>query len=252
MQSVEGLIMTSKADWKVIPGPVDPDTDQRLFFTEHEWNTVEAAAARIIPSDRDPGAREARVIVFIDRYLSGINYVFSAADGSGFLEMTGMHAVAWRARMADMQRTYRNGIRELDALSTKHLGKRFVDLSEQDQDRALEILSGRPKPGPVTLGKTEAVSTFLQGVFDEGLPFWEALCLHVRQGFYCDPVYGGNKDRIGWKVIGFPGPARLRDTMDGTYSTAEFFEQSYSWAHLIPYLNQQTHYEVPAPVKRRS
>jgi gluconate 2-dehydrogenase gamma chain len=62
-------------------------------------------------------------------------------------------------------------------------------------------------------------------------------------------VYGGNKDRIGWEVIGFPGPESLRDTMDGTYSTAKYFEQTYDWGELIPHLREQTQFEVPPPVK---
>ena len=33
--------------------------------------------------------------------------------------------------------------------------------------------------------------------------------MHTRQGFYADPIYGGNRDRVGWRVIGFPGPASL-------------------------------------------
>ena len=55
----------------------------------------------------------------------------------------------------------------------------------------------------------------------------------MRQGFYADPVYGGNKDQIGWKVIGFPGPESLKDTMDGTYTTAPYFVHEYDWADLL-------------------
>ncbi len=43
--------------------------------------------------------------------------------------------------------------------------------------------------------------------------------MHTRQGFYADPIYGGNRDRIGWKVIGFPGPASLNEVHTGRYST---------------------------------
>lgn len=233
--------MTLKADWPVIGAPIDPDSQERLFFTEHEWETVEAATARIMPTDQDPGAREARVVVFLDRYLSGIDYVYAAADGSGFLKMSGRYADAWRARMADMQRTYREGLRNLDDQSVLEKGSLFKELSESDQDHMLEKISGAPKPGKVTLGTKEAVTTFLQGSFDEGLDFFPALCLHTRQGFYCDPVYGGNKDQMGWKFIGFPGPESLKDTMDGTYNTHEYFhEGEYDWEELIPHLKVST------------
>ncbi|GAA1125741.1 gluconate 2-dehydrogenase subunit 3 family protein [Nocardioides aquiterrae] len=238
--------MSSKADWKTVLEPVDPDSDERLFFSQHQWDTVEALSARIIPTDHDPGAREARVVVFIDRYLSGINYIFAAADGSGFLQIDGPYASAWRSRITDMQRTYREGLAQLDALCTAEFGSPFVALADDDQDRAIEILSGRPKPGPVTLGTTEPAHTFTQFTTDDGLSFFDALCLHVKQGFYADPVYGGNKDRQGWRVIGFEGPASLKDTMDGTYSTDSFFVQEYEWTDLIPHLKVQTEWEPPS------
>lgn len=237
--------MTLKSEWEIVGSPVDPDATNRLFFTDHEWATVEAATARIMPTDHDPGAREARVVVFIDRYLSGIEYIFAAADGTGFLKITGKFADAWRARMTDMQRTYREGLRTLDATAIEMFGRPFVELDEPGQDSVLEVLSGAPKPLPVTLTSTEASSTFLQGVFDEGMEFWPALCLHTRQGFYCDPVYGGNKNRMGWQVIGFDGPRSLGDTMDGTYTTMPYFVQDYDWSELVPYLREQNQFGVP-------
>lgn len=239
--------MTSKSEWKTIPLVIDPDTTEALFFHPHEWDTVEAMSARVIPTDHDPGAREARVVVFIDRYLSGIDYIFAAADGSGFLRIEGRHADAWRARIGRLQRLYRAGLRRVDEIAETTFGRRFVDLDEIQQDAVLEELSGRPKPGPVTLGTVEPASTFTQFTTDDGLDFFDAFCLHVKQGFYADPVYGGNKDRIGWRVIGFPGPASLKDTMDGTYSTLEYFTESFSWPELIPHLRAQKDWEVPEP-----
>jgi gluconate 2-dehydrogenase gamma chain len=233
--------MTSKSEWEVVPLQIDPDTDERLFFTEHEWDTVEAAAARIIPTDDDPGAREARVIVFIDRYLSGIDYYYASADGGGFLRMTGREAVAARARNRDFQRLYREGVRQLDEISHELVGQPFKDAPEETQDAVLERVSGAPKPTSLSRTSREIFHSKLQGNTDEGMPFFQTLAFHVRQGFYADPVYGGNKDRVGWKVIGFPGPEKLRDTMDGTYSTADYFLQDHNWEELIP------GYQPPTP-----
>jgi len=57
------------------------------------------------------------------------------------------------------------------------------------------------------------------------------LAMHTRQGFYADPIYGGNKDQIGWKVIGFPGPSSLLEVFTGRYSALPWFaegeEQKY-------------------------
>jgi gluconate 2-dehydrogenase gamma chain len=236
--------MTSKADWPIAGAPVDPDDETRRFFTEHEWETIDAATARIIPTDHEPGAREARVVRFIDRYLSGIDYIYAAADGSGFLQMSGKLADAWRARIADMQRTYRDGIRALDALARQHHGAPFKDLADEQQDAVLEHLSGAPKPAPVSFGRGQQVRSFLQGTFDEGLEFFVALALHTRQGFYADPVYGGNKGHVGWQVIGFPGPKTLKETNDLTYSLEEHFVSDYDWRELVPELRGREIAEV--------
>jgi gluconate 2-dehydrogenase gamma chain len=231
--------MASKADWPVVGAPIDHDSDERLFFDEHQWATIDAATARIIPTDHDPGAREAGAVRFIDRYLSGIDYIYASADGSGFLQLSGKLADAWRARINEMQETYRQGIRRLDEIAHEGYQGDFKDLSEDQQDRVLELLSEKAKPEPMSLGRSMAVATFLQGVFDEGLSFFEALALHTRQGFYCDPVYGGNRDHIGWEVIGFPGPKSLKDTTDGAYSTREYFVLDYDWNELVPYLSER-------------
>ncbi|QNK82938.1 gluconate 2-dehydrogenase subunit 3 family protein [Nakamurella sp. PAMC28650] len=226
--------MISKADWEEVPGTIDSDSDEKLFFSVHEWDTIDAAASRIIPTDADPGAHEAGVIVFIDRYLSGIEFNFATAAGGGFLQMAGKDAVAARARNANMQRLYRGGVKELDRIAGELGQQSFKSASADVQDQVLEQLSGSPKPAPISLDSREVFHSRLQGNTDDGMPFFPTLCLHVRQGFYADPVYGGNKGQVGWRVIGFPGPKCLRDTMDGTYSTAEYFVQEYDWSELIP------------------
>lgn len=231
--------MTSKADWPVAGSPVDHDSDERLFFDEHQWETVEAATARIFPTDHDPGAREAGVVRFIDRYLSSIDYIYAAADGSGFLKIGGKEADTWRERIAEMQETYRGGIEMLDERSGEKFSSAFKDLSEGQQDQILEDVSGGPRPEPVALTAEAGYGTFLQGVTDEGMEFFDALALHTRQGFYCDPVYGGNKDRVGWKVIGFPGPESLADTNTCKYSLKEYFVHDSEWSDLIPYLREK-------------
>ncbi len=227
-----------KAHWRTIEGSLSDVDEGPLFFTDHEWWTVEAAAERIIPTDHDPGATEAGVVRFIDRYLSGIRYIFAAQKGDGFLELAGKDADAWRARMFDMQRTYRDGIRRLDELANDFGSMDFAALRTEQQDDVLIVVSGRPRPEPVQLGRRERAGAFQMGAFDEGLSFFDALVSHTRQGFYGDPVYGGNKDRVGWQVIGFPGPLSLADTVDGTYSLADRFVQDYDWADLVPHLNE--------------
>ena len=55
------------------------------------------------------------------------------------------------------------------------------------------------------------------------LEFFPLLALHTRQGFYSDSIYGGNKDHVGWQLIGFDGPATLAETHSGRYTTRPYF-----------------------------
>ena len=44
--------------------------------------------------------------------------------------------------------------------------------------------------------------------FESGLParvFWSMAYQTVMEGMFSDPIYGGNRDKVGWKLIGFPG-----------------------------------------------
>jgi gluconate 2-dehydrogenase gamma chain len=231
--------MTSMSEWKT--RRVDPrdENDRPRFFTDHEWLTIEAAMARIIPTDHDPGATEARAVRFLDRYLSGIDFIFASARGDGFLDLTGTSADAWRARVGDLQRLYRNGIRDLDALSSCRHGAEFLSLAPDDQDEVLVQISGAPMPATVSPERGLGGVTIQVYMFDDGLSFFDALVMHTRQGFYGDPVYGGNHDKVGWTVIGFPGPESLADTIDGTYSLREYYLSDYDWEDLIPHLRQR-------------
>jgi gluconate 2-dehydrogenase gamma chain len=229
----------SKSEWVVAGAPVDPDSDERLFFDDHEWDTIDAAVARIMPADHDPGAREARVVVFIDRYLSGTDYVYAAADGRGFLRPAGKEADAWRARIRSFQDTYREGVRDLDRHAGERFGRAFKDLGETEQDDVLVHVSGLPKPEPVLLGNGCEIRAANppedwdpQRVHDDGLKFFPLLALHTRQGFYGDPVYGGNRDHVGWDVIGYPGPASLADTNAGRYDVEEYMLQNLAWPYV--------------------
>ena len=80
------------------------------FFDAHQRATVETAMARMIPTDHEPGAREAGTIDFVDRYLSGIDFIYAKPDGSGFETLTGKRAEAWRRRVDVLRKTYVEGV----------------------------------------------------------------------------------------------------------------------------------------------
>jgi gluconate 2-dehydrogenase subunit 3-like protein len=80
---------------------------------------------------------------------------------------------------------YVQGIQELDKLAAEQCGlAAFVSLQPEQQDQILALLEKRRSP------------------------FFSLLIEHTMQGFYGDPRHGGNRNRVGWKVIGFPGPSR--------------------------------------------
>ena len=109
-------------------------------------------------------------------------------------------------------------------------GADFVDLDAEQQDEMLRELEqpsrtqeaeldahGRPMYGAPVEPALQQTSA------EVDLDFVPLLALHTRQGFYADPIYGGNRDQVGWQVIGFPGPASLAEVHTGRYSTLDYF-----------------------------
>jgi gluconate 2-dehydrogenase gamma chain len=151
------------------------------FFNDHEARTVDALSARIIPGDAgDPGAREAGAVVYIDRALAG------AYD--------------------DLQPLYQSGVRELDQLSRERHGEPFAALSESAQDAVLREIDVVVETLPTEHGADADGGRPVHDARQARLAYFFAVAReHVLQGFFCDPVYGGNRDTVGWKLVGFPG-----------------------------------------------
>jgi gluconate 2-dehydrogenase gamma chain len=217
------------------------------FFDPHQRATLEAAMARIIPTDDQPGAREAGTVEFLDRYLSGLDFIYAKPDGSGFEKLEGKRAEAWQRRIAILRAKYVEGVKELDRRSQSQFDADFVRLTTEQQDR---ILAGVERPTlqiEAGLEEAQAVAGFapvepaLQQTSTEiELDFFPLLALHTRQGFYAEPIYGGNKNRVGWKLIGFEGPESLAETHAGRFTTLPFFaEQQIDW-------EEQKHYGAKA------
>jgi gluconate 2-dehydrogenase gamma chain len=159
------------------------------FLSAAEAAFVEAAVARLIPADElGPGAKEAGVPTFIDRQLAGeygrgARWYMQGPWGEG--EKT----QGWQTRLTPAA-LYRAAIREIDeAVGHEGKGASFAKLSADDQDRWLHQLEG----GKVQLPTADAKT------------FFELLHQNTIEGFFADPMYGGNRDMAGWKLIGFPG-----------------------------------------------
>jgi len=136
------------------------------FFTISEARTVDAVCDVLIPADRDPGAKAAGVVNYIDIQLTR----------------------AFRKH----QKTYRQGLADVDSTSRAKFGKLFVDLSLEQQTDVLGDVERNSKP------------------------FFDLILAHSVQGFYGDPRHGGNRNRASWKMVGLPyPPVRGRQHYEG-------------------------------------
>ncbi|QDD90727.1 gluconate 2-dehydrogenase subunit 3 family protein [Pseudomonas oryzihabitans] len=178
------------------PTPVDkpgssPRADhyQPVFFTAEEWAFVQAAVARLIPADElGPGALEAGASEFIDRQMQ------TAYARGGLWYMQGPFAadaapeMGYQSRLVP-QDLYRLGIAAVDRWTGQQHGKPFAELAPAQQDEALKAL--------------ESGDAQLDGV--PAKLFFAQLLQNTKEGFYCDPLHGGNKELVGWKLVNFPG-----------------------------------------------
>ena len=124
---------------------------------------------------------------------------------------------------------YVAGVAVLDRVADEQHSAAFVDLTEAQQDDVLQAIerpgadaTEAPQPWTINYGGP-AEPALQQTSSEQNLDFFELLVTHTRQGFYADPIYGGNRDRVGWDVIGFPGPSSLAEVHQGRYSTIDYF-----------------------------
>lgn len=168
------------------PQPVRPGPWH--FFTSDEGRAVEALADRIIPPDPDtPGGRESGCAVFIDRQLAG---PYGRGDGN-YLKPPFMKGSPQQGPQSENgpAQSYRNGLTALDRLCREKFNKPFADLADTDKDGVLKGLES----GELTLEGADGKAFFADVVKD------------VKTGFFADPLYGGNRDMVAWKMIGYPG-----------------------------------------------
>jgi gluconate 2-dehydrogenase gamma chain len=150
------------------------------FFTEDELKCLAAFVDCLIPADSlGPSASEAGVVEFIDRQLSG-NY------GSGGQTYLGVSVHDDEPPPLTLSELYRDGIAALNQLSLDRTGKIFAALDLGERHALLmEIDAGKG-------------GSSLKRFFDQVLE-------NTTEGYFSDPVHGGNRDAASWKMIGYPG-----------------------------------------------
>jgi gluconate 2-dehydrogenase gamma chain len=182
----------------VTAGPVSSEPPAYLTLTATEAAFFAAAVDTIIPADElSPAGTECGVVTFIDRQLA------SAWGGGAKMYRNGPFRAAKPEYGYQLPLTPREffatGVTATNAWTRKAYGKDFDRLAPKDRDDALKALEQ---------GKAEL------GDFDSK-PFLEALLLLTMEGFFADPIYGGNRDKVSWKMIGFPGlPALYANLID--------------------------------------
>lgn len=164
-------------------------TESRMFFTRFEdFFVLEAAVERIYPEDDNgPGAIGLGVPYFIDKQLAG-------PYGSNKFDY--MKGPVQEVKVASSYQTlmtrgevFIEGVRKLNAESLKSHDEKFYDLEGEQQDEILTAM--------------EAGEIKLRGV--KGPTFFNLLRQMTLEGAYADPLYGGNKNMMGWKMKEHPG-----------------------------------------------
>ncbi|MCP3415708.1 gluconate 2-dehydrogenase subunit 3 family protein [Bradyrhizobium brasilense] len=162
---------------------------QPRFFTTDEWAFILSATAQLIPSKGDgPGAIEARVPVFIDLQLAGdfgkgVDWYMQGPHDPNATPELGYQSPLCPADV------YRAGIAKLNDWCRANRGRPFVELSPEEQDDVLTALDKHE----IALASTLGVN------------FFDLLLQNTKEGYFADPMYGGNYKMAAWVYIGFPG-----------------------------------------------
>ncbi len=170
--------------------PLGIEPEAYVFFSGPEAAFVEAAVERLIPTDANgPGAKAAGVAYFIDQQLNGVFGVAGNSYRSGpWMAGTPMQGYQLRQTPADL---YRQGIAATNDYCMRTYRKTFDVLDAAHQDAVLQGLDTGTIAFEVPPSKA----------------FFEVLLQNTVEGFFADPIYGGNRDKVGWKLVGYPGVA---------------------------------------------
>jgi gluconate 2-dehydrogenase gamma chain len=150
------------------PGPICATSNSEghgAFFNDADGETIAAITERLMPGA--PGKPGARDTAVL-------NYIDLALAGA----------------YGDLQDFYRRGLAQLDAYCRKTYDEAFVKLDAARQDEVIKALED---------GKAGGF------VWPTAQAFFNTVRTHTMEGMFADPIYGGNKDFVGWRLIGFPG-----------------------------------------------
>jgi hypothetical protein len=235
---ITGTPLPTANQYPAVPyPPAEPPPDVLKFFTPHEARTVEALTARILPgTPDDPGAQEAGVVYYIDNLLA-YNEGFAEAvyrqppfvqtyEGDSPPEEADLYQVIW-VPASEIERygyqstmtpreVFRLGLAAVDRYASEQFDSNFVDLSEAEQDEIIGALANNEATGFEPLNPEQ---------------FFHVLRRYTGEGMFSDPAYGGNRNMVGWKLIGYPGAQRAYTPADVRTEGTSLEPQSLAQLH---------------------
>lgn len=189
--------------------------DARVFFDRKEdFAVLSVATERLFPKDKHgPGAIELGVPYFIDKQLNGSwgtnaheymegpfpvtpyvreyehKDVKQSKQGPNAETLPGIRGARYQSRL-NRGEIFIRGLRTMERESQERFGENFEKLDGDQQDEILTAFENGDIAMPGVSSKT----------------FFNLLFQTTIEGAYADPVYGGNKNMMGWKMIEYPGP----------------------------------------------
>jgi gluconate 2-dehydrogenase gamma chain len=180
--------------------PAEPEPLLTLTATEAAF--VSAAADTMIPADElSPSGTDCGVVTYIDRQLAGAYGAGAKVYRNGPFRR-GKPEQGYQLALTPRE-YFATGIAAANAWTRKTYGKEFDRLSAAERAAAL---------GAMEHGTAEFENFSARAFFGR---------LHgmVMEGFFSDPMYGGNRNKAGWAMLGFPGlPATYADKVDAYFN----------------------------------
>jgi len=196
--------------------PAEELTPVYEFFNADEAAFVEAIVDTFIPPDDvGPGALELGVATFIDRQMnSGYGRGDRLYLQGPFIEGTPEQGYQMRMTPSELMR---NGILDCNTYLRAKYKNTFDGLSGSDRIAVLTQLDKREIQLP-----TVPTAVFFNLLYDL-----------TMQGYFADPLYGGNKGKASWKMIGFPGIGAMYADKIEAYRNKKYMVEPQSIQDLI-------------------
>ncbi len=196
--------------------PTAVDAEAPLTLNATEYAFIVAAVDTIIPADNlSPSGSACGVAVFIDRQLAGAYGMGARLYRQGPFPKA-KPELGYQLAL-NPREFFRAGIESANAWTRKTYGKDFDRLGEGDREAALKAMEDNKAP-------FEGFSSRM---------FFDALLQITMEGFFADPIYGGNRDMAAWKMVGYPGlPATYREEIK-TYFGKKYDRPPHSIADFV-------------------